>query len=100
MKSADLALYSTLGVAAIGCLVFLPQTNAFVTKITTRLNKSARGMTRLPDGMPVMPNNTVKYTQVPKAGSVFTVSSSGPYGKMIFLLNSLLTNRSQGNDNP
>lgn len=74
MRGGDIALYSTMVAATIVCLVFLPQTNAFISKVTTWSNKSARGMTRQPDGMPVMPNDTVKYTQVPKVGSVFTVS--------------------------
>lgn len=75
MRTSDVAYYSTIAAATIVCVLFLPRASGFITKAYTRSNASARGMTRLPNGMPVMPNDTVKYTQVPKVGSVFTVSA-------------------------
>jgi hypothetical protein len=74
MRNSEIALYSTIAAVSIFCLLFLPRTSAFIAKATTRSNGSAKGMTRLPNGMPIMPEDAVKYTQVPKVGSVFTVS--------------------------
>ncbi|KAL3790074.1 hypothetical protein ACHAWO_004831 [Cyclotella atomus] len=76
MRGSEVALYSAIAATTIVCLLFLPRTRAFVSKVTpTRSKSSAPRLTRLPNGMPVMPDDTVKYTQVPKVGSVFTATT-------------------------
>eukprot|EP00956_Cyclotella_meneghiniana_P010285 scaffold14195_cov65-Cyclotella_meneghiniana.AAC.10 len=71
-----LATCSTIAVATIVCILVLPRATAFLSNIAKKRHAKSRGMTRLPDGMPIMPEDVLKYSQLPGIDKVFTVSSS------------------------
>eukprot|EP00804_Cyclotella_cryptica_P005939 CCRYP_000205-RA/>CCRYP_000205-RA protein AED:0.18 eAED:0.18 QI:108/1/1/1/1/1/3/3506/172 len=85
MRSDASTYFTIAATAAVMCLLFLPRVNSFIpnwkTNVRTYVRHRPQGssvqrdMTRLPDGMPVMPKDVVKYSQVPKVGTVFTATT-------------------------
>ncbi|KAL7517851.1 hypothetical protein ACHAWX_002729 [Stephanocyclus meneghinianus] len=81
MRSETSAYLTIAAMAAVISLVILPRVHSFIPYLKTNVRQTHKSssvhicMTRLPNGMPILPKDVVKYSQVPKVGNVFTATT-------------------------